>query len=105
MTIHFYHASDPYGFLSNFAPAPIVLDGMTWPTTEHYFQAQKFLDPASQSAIRNAATAGEAKKLGRTSGQGFRRDWDEVRDAVMLAALRAKFTQHRDLRAGLAGKR
>jgi hypothetical protein len=27
----------------------------------------------------------------------MRRDWDKVRNAVMLDALRAKFSQHRDL--------
>jgi ribA/ribD-fused uncharacterized protein len=29
----------------------------------------------------------------------LRRDWDSVKDAVMLEAVRAKFSQHADLKA------
>lgn len=42
--INFYSTSDDYGDFSNFAARPIKVDGNTWPTSEHYFQAQKFLD-------------------------------------------------------------
>ena len=100
-TIHFYGTSDPYGFLSNFLKAPMVLDGSTWPTVEHYYQAQKFADPAKQAAIRAAPTPGVAKQLAWAPDAGFRADWDAVRDEVMLTAIRAKFTQHPDLRAQL----
>jgi N-glycosidase YbiA len=40
--IHFYRVNDRYGEFSNFAPCPIELNGRHWPTSEHYFQAQKF---------------------------------------------------------------
>jgi ribA/ribD-fused uncharacterized protein len=96
--IQFYRVSDPYGFLSNFAAAPIELDGAAWPTTEHYYQAQKFLDPARRESIRAAPTPGDAKARAWASGATPRPDWDAVRDEVMLAALRAKFTQHPELR-------
>ena len=43
--ILFYGVGDEHGAFSNFAPYPISLDGRRWPTSEHYFQAQKFLDP------------------------------------------------------------
>ena len=42
MVIHFYSPRDEYGCFSNFFAAPIRLGGKTWPTSEHYFQAQKF---------------------------------------------------------------
>ena len=42
--INFYSTSDDYGDFANFAARPIKVDGKTWPTSEHYFQAQKFLD-------------------------------------------------------------
>jgi hypothetical protein len=32
----------PYGCFSNLSPHPVSLDGETWPTVEHFFQAQKF---------------------------------------------------------------
>ena len=37
--IYFYHLNEPFGEFSNFYSSPIKLDGYTWPTTEHYFQA------------------------------------------------------------------
>jgi ribA/ribD-fused uncharacterized protein len=40
--IFFYSTKDAYGEFSNFAAFPIEIDGRTWPTSEHYFQAQKF---------------------------------------------------------------
>jgi predicted NAD-dependent protein-ADP-ribosyltransferase YbiA (DUF1768 family) len=39
--IHFYSASGDYGCFSNFSRHPVFLKGKRWPTSEHYFQAQK----------------------------------------------------------------
>ncbi len=39
--IRFSSENRPYGFLSNFYPAPVVLAGETWPTTEHYDQRHR----------------------------------------------------------------
>ena len=41
--IKFYRVNDAYGYLSNFAPYPFEINGLIWSTSEHYFQAQKFL--------------------------------------------------------------
>jgi len=49
--IEFYRTGDEYGCFSNFADYPIVVDGKRWPTSEHYFQAQKFQDAAHRDAI------------------------------------------------------
>jgi len=40
--ILFYATDKPYGEFSNFSRHPIDVDGVVWPTSEHYFQAQKF---------------------------------------------------------------
>lgn len=40
MTIFFYNADEPYGALSNFSRYGFMLDGLDWPTSEHYYQAQ-----------------------------------------------------------------
>ena len=42
-TIEFFKIDEPYGEFSNFAPFPIESEGKNWPTTEHYFQAWKFV--------------------------------------------------------------
>jgi ribA/ribD-fused uncharacterized protein len=99
MAIYFYRVEDQYGEFSNFAAFPIVLEGKTWPTIEHYFQAQKFVatDPAWYGAIRKANSPGIAARMGRDRKRPLRRDWESVKDDVMRRALAAKFEQYADL--------
>ena len=86
--IRFYsHRRGPWAFLSNFYPSPITIDGRTWPTVEHYFQAMKCPERAEE--VRLARSPAEAKRLGR--GMPLAGDWNMLRDDIMLAALRAKF--------------
>jgi N-glycosidase YbiA len=97
--VNFYSVGDEYGEFSNFAPYPITLDGERWPTSEHYFQAQKFEDKAYRQKIRKANSPMLAARLGRDRKQKLRRDWESVKVGVMRAAVLAKFTQHPELRA------
>lgn len=97
--INFYSTGDEYGCLSNFAAYPIRLAGATWPTTEHYFQAQKFpSDPEHQAAIRTTTSPMIAARMGRDRKKKLRDDWESVKDSIMADALRAKFSQHAELR-------
>jgi len=98
LSILFYETDQAYGCFSNFSRHPIAVAGAQWPTTEHYFQAAKFTDPADTAAVREARTPFVAAQLGRERHRSFRSDWEAVRDDVMRAALRAKFTQHGELR-------
>ncbi len=95
--IYFYSVEDEYGDFSNFSRYPIRLKGKTWPTSEHYFQAMKFVDPIQQQKIRQATTPMEAARMGRDRKQKLRRDWESVKDQVMYEAVQAKFVQHADL--------
>lgn len=96
--IEFYSVGDNYGEFSNFALFPISLDKKVWPTSEHYFQAQKFENKAYQEKIRKAKNPGMAAKMGRDRKQKLRRDWESVKVSVMFKALEAKFTQHVELK-------
>lgn len=96
--IDFYAVGDPYGCFSNFYPAPVRLKGRSWPTTEHYFQAQKFAGTPHEQAVRAAKTPMLAARMGRDRALPLRRDWEAVKDGVMREAVRAKFEQHADLR-------
>jgi ribA/ribD-fused uncharacterized protein len=96
--ILFYGTGDEYGAFSNFAAYPIVIHGKRWPTSEHFFQAQKFTDAKRREQIRAAKSPMIAARMGRDRSFKLRRDWDKARVAVMRAALRAKFEQHADLR-------
>jgi N-glycosidase YbiA len=95
----FYSVGDDYGELSNFAAYPIRLDGATWPTSEHYFQAQKFKDHKLRERIRKANTPAEAARLGRSRKHPLRRDWESAKLNVMRKAVVAKFEQHNELAA------
>jgi ribA/ribD-fused uncharacterized protein len=100
-TIYFYGVNDEYGVFSNFAPFPIVLEGRAWPTSEHYFQAQKFLAPEHQEAIWRQKSPMLAARAGRSRKRPLRPDWEAVKDDVMRRAVLAKFTQHAALREAL----
>src|SRR5688572_21269721 len=81
MTIRFYGVREPeYGCFSNFAPYPFDLDGHRWPTSEHYFQAQKFAGTPQADRIRQAPTARDAARLGRSRKHSIRVDWEQVKD-------------------------
>ena len=96
--IKFYSVSCEFGEFSNFAECPITLGGKRWPTSEHYFQAQKFADPLQREKVRRAKTAMQAARLGRDRKVKIRREWESVKVSVMRDAVWAKLTQHDYLR-------
>lgn len=97
-TIKFYYEYEDYGYLSNYYLVDISVDGKIWPSTEHYYQANKSIDPEYIEKVRAAETCDDAKALGNSEECVFRPGWLDVKDDVMMTALRAKFTQHDDLK-------
>jgi ribA/ribD-fused uncharacterized protein len=97
--ILFYRVNEPYGEFSNFSSYPFELKGRVWPTSEHYFQAQKFAGTDQEEAIRLAESPMAAAVMGRSREQMLRLGWESVKDDIMREALRAKFTQHPKLQA------
>lgn len=82
-------------WLSNFAAAQVNLDGMSYPTVEHAYQAAKTLNPVERGRIRTAPTPGDAKRWGRQGTQ--RKDWEAVKIDVMYGLLKQKFAPGSDL--------
>jgi ribA/ribD-fused uncharacterized protein len=103
VTIYFYATGDDYGCFSNFSDHPFSLDGKGWPTSEHYFQAQKFAGTPDEDAVRNANSPMIAARLGRSRKRPLRRDWESVKVDVMRRAVLAKFEAHADIREVLLG--
>lgn len=101
--INFYSVNDEYGEFSNFALYNITLKKKSWPTTEHYFQSQKFADKKDQEEIRKAKGPMIAARMGRDRKRALRRDWESVKNGIMRDALVAKFSQHENLRELLVG--
>lgn len=95
--INYYYVDEDFGEFSNFASYPIELDGKTWPTSEHYFQAQKFVGTEHEEAVRLEVSPMKAAKMGRERSRPLRADWDSVKDDIMRVAVGAKFAQHKEL--------
>jgi ribA/ribD-fused uncharacterized protein len=107
--IKFWRATWPEGIFSNFFRRKVVIEGVSYATTEHYYQSKKFEGVTKffknlgvtldlEEYIKNQKTPHEAAKEGRRKDFPLRSDWEDVKEAVMLTALRAKFTQHEDLK-------
>lgn len=87
--IFFRMGTPRWSCLSNFHPATIYIDGKKYASVEHAYQAHKTTNETSHDLIRRAATAAEAKKLGRCVP--LRQDWEDVKVPLMRRFLEAKF--------------
>ena len=84
-----------YYFLSNFSKSPFEYEGHTYPTVEHAYQERKTLCPFRREMIRNAKTAFECARLGRSKDTVLREGWLEgMKGDVMRQLVHAKFLQN-----------
>ena len=94
----------PHRNFSNMSQHPIEIDGETFPTVEHYFQAMKaktFNDNEMYEKIMKTKTPKAAKAAGRLVKNFVTETWEGNRDFIMEKAVRAKFVQHPELRKQL----
>ena len=101
MTIYFYSTREnPYRCFSNFSQHGFDLDGVWWATSEHYFQAQKFVDTDRSwfDKIREVKTPKEAAKMGRDRKHPLRSDWEHVKEEIMQQGVLRNFETHADIR-------
>lgn len=82
-------------FLSNFSASEVWLDGKSYPSVEHAYQAAKTIADAQREMIRNAPTPKEAKRLGRIFK--LQPHWEEMKVEVMETLVRQKFRSHPEL--------
>lgn len=88
-----------YAFLSNFFEKPFEYDGLVYKTAEHAFQAAKCCNIYDKRLIMNAATPGQAKRLGRRIQ--LRSDWEDVKEIIMHDIVASKFGLDEELSAML----
>lgn len=125
MSIQFYDPKKEYGQFSNYYDSPITINNIKYSTTEHYYQALKFLgnDQTSRSVeyaqlILSQSTPNKAKILACQKVKGsrykwlislndlirqysdvnIRSDWEIMKDNVMRTAVMYKFQQHANLK-------
>ena len=94
-----------HSFLSNFypcvvrvSPADLLVDLEDralefYRSAEHAYQASKSRDLTIRNRVRDATNPAQAKRLGRRVA--LRPDWEQVKERVMLAVVRAKFSDPR----------
>jgi ribA/ribD-fused uncharacterized protein len=96
------------GCLSQWWPAPFVVDGVTYRTAEHWMMAEKarlFADAATLEQVVQAPTPAAAKSLGRAV-RGFSEDrWAAARYDIVVAGNLAKFSQNDELRVYIVATR
>ncbi|MFJ9605364.1 NADAR family protein [Kitasatospora sp. NPDC101176] len=92
--------------LSQWWPAEFTVDGVTYPSAEHWMMAGKarmFGDEAIAQQVLEARTPAQAKKLGRLV-RGFDGEvWEAGRFELVVEGNVAKFGQDERLRAYLLG--
>ena len=80
-----------YGFLSNMHACPVVVEGISYKSSEAAYQAMKTEDLAERLKI-SKMSGPESKRYARTIP--IRNDWDEIKLSCMENILRAKFSQN-----------
>lgn len=83
--------------LSCYSAHSFELEGIQWPTVEHYFQAMKFEDPTQRQKVRQAESPQMARKMGQPLFKRIRPDWKKVREVVMTRAVYTKCRTHNDV--------
>lgn len=93
---------EDYRFLSNYHVADVYYNGELYPSTEHAYQAAKFLNADFRKQFMDPTmTCGKSRKLGQTKNEFFDPQWDEHKYDVMLKVVFDKFERHLDLREKL----
>jgi len=98
--IPFYRSNEkPYGAFSNLLRRTMVFEGREYPTAEHAYQAGK----ARKEAVRDWILSAPSPSLVAMAAHGLytwdiNPDWSRTKFDRMRNVLRAKFTQHEDLK-------
>ena len=101
--------AEKYRFLSNFWLSPFVVDGKTYATNEHFYQASKATCDDDHELVRNQPGPKDAMIAGRYKIR-CREDWERpvtlaapytLKEMKMGRGLVAKFSQNRELREAL----
>jgi hypothetical protein len=80
--------------LSSYSKHEFNLDGETWQSVEHYYQAMKFKPGELRNAIRDADHPAKAQKLATNNKKQVRNDWKKVKEVIMTRGIYIKCRSH-----------
>ena len=95
--------AEPWGIFGNFARTPIIIDGVTFKTSELLFQLMKFKDKEPVLAVYNANNPKMTTKHWEKTHR--REDWGKMIVDAMKFCLTKKYEQSEDFRAELERSR
>lgn len=94
---------DANHLLASYSRHEFELDGGSWPSVEHYFQAMRFEDQALREAIRAADHPDHARKLAHKRRRKARKDWAALQITYMTRGVYVKARTHPDVAEYLLG--
>lgn len=100
----FWKPTQVNGYLGNWFDAPFDLNGIHFPTSEHYMMYEKAMlmgDDITANDIVHATDPKIVKALGREVNPWNETLWINNRCRIMFEACMAKFRAHPDIRASL----
>jgi ribA/ribD-fused uncharacterized protein len=92
-----------FSLFSNSAMKTVEIDGITYNSVTHYYIAMKAREAKNDELYEKIVSAATAKAAKALEKKIVLKDeeWEPKQDAIMLKAVRAKFTQHPEIRAKL----
>jgi N-glycosidase YbiA len=97
--IGFTAVNEPYGWMGNMAPYPIIYDGKRWLTTEALFQSMRFNEEEIKELIRAQASPMAAKMKAKSNRFKYVVDPMSDQDVEnMKLCVRLKLEQHPNLK-------
>ena len=93
----FESTNGPWGEFSNFSRHAVFQDGVIWPTSEHLYQAKKFMAKNIKTEIRNSSTPSDAKKIARLRQGEISPNWDDVKLTAMYSVVNLKLRQNPEI--------
>jgi len=102
--IFFYDKDKPFYGFTNFSPHSVMYEGKRYPTSEHLFQAFKFMEHRPHLA-EHIRTVSDKPSMALSEARRFqpevRTDWKQTNISVMEKVLRLKFEQNECLKREL----
>lgn len=95
-----YYETSSFVF-SNFSAHEVTYKGVTYPTVEHAYHAQKFEDNALLEKIMQAPSPLVAWQIAQDLKSKRRTDWDIVKVGILKELIQAKIDQHKEVQQAL----